>query len=59
MRDNGRGLQSTGNGRGLGIAGMRERVEALGGHFAVHGTPGGGVTVSAVIPIATAAIQAA
>jgi two-component system sensor histidine kinase TtrS len=59
VRDNGRGLQSTGNGRGLGIAGMRERVEALGGQFAVLGTPGGGVTVSAVIPISTAASQAA
>jgi signal transduction histidine kinase len=30
---------------------MRERVEALGGHFAIHGMPDGGVTVCAVIPM--------
>jgi ABC-type phosphate/phosphonate transport system substrate-binding protein len=59
VRDNGRGMEPAGNGRGLGIAGMRERVEALGGRFTVQGTPGGGVTVSAVIPLSTAATQAA
>ena len=52
VRDNGRGLQPAGNGRGLGIAGMRERVEALGGHFTVQGIPDGGVTVSVMIPVA-------
>ncbi len=57
--DNGRGMEPTGNGCGLGIAGMRERVEALGGHFTVQGTPSSGVTVSAVIPLATAATRAA
>jgi two-component system sensor histidine kinase TtrS len=60
VRDNGRGMKSKGNGRGLGIAGMRERVEALGGHFEVRGMPGNGVTVSAKIPVsASAATQAA
>ena len=52
VRDNGRGLQPAGNGRGLGIAGMRERVEALGGHFTVQGITDGGVTVSVMIPVA-------
>ena len=52
VRDNGRGLQPAVNGRGLGIAGMRERVEALGGHFTVQGIPDGGVTVSVMIPVA-------
>jgi two-component system sensor histidine kinase TtrS len=55
VRDNGRGLQPAGNGRGLGIAGMRERVEALGGHFTIQGMPDGGVTVSAMIPVAATA----
>jgi two-component system sensor histidine kinase TtrS len=59
VRDNGRGMETASSGRGLGIAGMRERVEALGGHFAVHGTPGGGVTVSALIPVAAIAPEAA
>lgn len=54
VRDNGRGMESAGNGRGLGIAGMRERVEALGGRFEIHGSPGGGVTVNASIPLAAA-----
>jgi signal transduction histidine kinase len=51
VRDNGRGMETAGSRRGLGIAGMRERVEALGGHFAIHGMPESGVTVSAVIPV--------
>jgi two-component system sensor histidine kinase TtrS len=51
VRDDGRGMDTAGSGRGLGIAGMRERVEALGGHFAIHGIPDGGVMVSAVIPV--------
>jgi two-component system sensor histidine kinase TtrS len=59
VRDNGRGMEPSGNGRGLGIAGMRERVEALGGCFTIHSTAGGGVNVSATIPMATAATRAA
>jgi two-component system sensor histidine kinase TtrS len=55
VRDNGRGMEPAGNGRGLGIAGMRERVEALGGHFTIHGIPDGGVTVSAMIPVTATA----
>lgn len=51
VTDNGRGLQAGGAGQGLGIAGMRERVEALGGEFALSGNPGGGVTVTAIIPV--------
>jgi two-component system sensor histidine kinase TtrS len=57
VRDNGRGLQPAGNGRGLGIAGMRERVEALGGHFTIQGMPDAGVTVSAMIPVAAMALD--
>ena len=37
-------------GRGFGIAGMRERVELLGGTFSAAPTPSGGFEVSAVLP---------
>ncbi|HJQ99789.1 MAG TPA: sensor histidine kinase [Candidatus Polarisedimenticolaceae bacterium] len=36
--------------RRLGLLGMRERVEMVGGRFAVESTPGKGTTVSAQIP---------
>jgi signal transduction histidine kinase len=35
----------------LGIAGMRERVEMIGGSFRIASVPGGGTTVSATIPL--------
>jgi signal transduction histidine kinase len=37
-------------GRGFGLAGMRERVELLGGTFNAAPTPTGGFEVSAVLP---------
>jgi signal transduction histidine kinase len=37
--------------RGWGLAGMRERVEALGGEFALRSSPGLGTTVEAVMPL--------
>ncbi|MPZ74888.1 MAG: sensor histidine kinase, partial [Nitriliruptorales bacterium] len=37
-------------GEGLGIAGMRKRVTALGGHFSVGPTPDGRFEVRAAIP---------
>jgi signal transduction histidine kinase len=36
----------------LGLLGMRERVEMVGGHFAIESVPGRGTTVTAVIPVA-------
>lgn len=38
--------------RRLGLLGMRERVEMVGGRFSVHSARGQGTTVSASIPIA-------
>ena len=35
----------------LGLVGMRERVESLGGTFTVHSTPGQGTRVSARLPL--------
>ncbi|MCL4370840.1 MAG: PAS domain S-box protein, partial [Chloroflexi bacterium] len=39
------------SGRGLGLLGMRERVELLGGSFSAESTPGEGTTVRAQIPV--------
>ena len=38
--------------------GMREREQALGGHFDISGSPGEGALVDALIPIKQAAIAA-
>ena len=57
VRDDGRGLRpdrSLGarSSGGLGLPGMRERVALTGGRLAVRSPPGGGVVVSAVVPLA-------
>jgi two-component system, NarL family, sensor histidine kinase UhpB len=52
IEDDGRGI-SAGAPRGLGVAGMEERVRALGGQFAIEPRPAGGTVVRAVIPFAT------
>ena len=38
-------------GRGLGLIGMRERVEALSGALSVQSAPGKGVTIRVSIPL--------
>jgi signal transduction histidine kinase len=38
----------------LGLLGMRERLEMVGGHFGVESAPGKGTTVTAQIPPASA-----
>jgi signal transduction histidine kinase len=43
------------SGGGLGLAGMRERAELLGGAFSVESTPGAGTTVRACWPLAVGA----
>jgi len=48
--DNGKGFDPSQRRRGLGLVGLRERVEALAGHFELDSAPGGGVQVKAVIP---------
>jgi signal transduction histidine kinase len=42
-------------GRGSGLVGLTDRVEALGGRFALESPPGRGTTVSVELPIATPA----
>lgn len=50
VEDDGHGI-GAGAPRGLGLAGMEERVRALGAQFAIEPRPGGGTVVRAVIPL--------
>ncbi len=57
VQDNGksfevRGVLSAKRNKGLGLLGMRERVEMVGGRFAVESSPGKGTTIRAEIPFA-------
>ncbi len=57
VRDDGQGfdlaaaLERATTGRHLGLLGMRERIEALGGSFEIETRPGRGTGVHAVIPL--------
>ena len=52
VRDDGHGFETTASTSGFGLAGMRERVELLGGELALTSRVGQGTTVSATLPIA-------
>lgn len=45
--DNGRGFDTRAAARGVGLASMRERLEALGGRLRVESSPGAGTTIAA------------
>ena len=51
-------LRTKGNGR-LGLLGMRERLQMIGGKFSVKSTPGDGTTVTARIPVTTGGAEKA
>jgi len=55
IEDNGRGIGPTAtrltSGRGLGLIGMRERAQALGGTFTVRERDGGGTIVAVTLPL--------
>jgi two-component system sensor histidine kinase UhpB len=51
VQDDGRGFEPHVRGAGLGLVGMRERVEGLAGSFAVVSTPGAGTTVTVDLPL--------
>jgi signal transduction histidine kinase len=53
VSDDGRGMDMTGITGGLGLIGMRERVEALGGSFLLESGPGKGVRIMASMPATT------
>jgi signal transduction histidine kinase len=57
VNDNGKsfkvqGVLLTRRNKGLGLLGMRERVEMVGGRFTVESSPGKGTTIRAEIPFA-------
>jgi signal transduction histidine kinase len=58
VRDDGRGLTEPEAQRAtrFGLLGMRERAEALGGHFTLDGAPGQGLRVCVVLPLDTTVI---
>jgi signal transduction histidine kinase len=49
FRDDGRGFDPGQRNRGLGLVGLRERVEALGGKFTLESVPGHGASIGAQI----------
>ena len=51
VEDDGRGIDEAGTSDGLGLIGLRERVEALGGDFVVSAVAGSGMRVAATVPI--------
>jgi PAS domain S-box-containing protein len=51
-------LRMKGNGR-LGLLGMRERLEMVGGKFSIKSTPGHGTTVTARIPVSSESTERA
>jgi signal transduction histidine kinase len=51
FEDNGRGFDPGQRRQGLGLVGLRERVEALSGNFDLQSAPGQGVRVRASIPV--------
>jgi len=56
IKDDGKGFQGdstsrTKNGERLGLLGMKERLEMVGGNFTVTSTPGKGTTIVAQVPL--------
>jgi signal transduction histidine kinase len=49
VRDNGRGGADVT--RGSGLVGLKDRVEALGGHLDLHSPPGAGTTLDITLPL--------
>jgi signal transduction histidine kinase len=54
VTDDGCGLPDRGRPHGLGLRSMAERAAELGGHCAAAAAPGGGTTVTAMIPLGEA-----
>ena len=51
VRDDGAGFDPENARRGLGLLGMRERIEALGGTWVLEAAPGQGVAIRVAVPI--------
>ncbi len=57
IMDNGRGMQTTQPMEGVGLIGMRERIESLQGQFSVQSAPGMGTRIHCLIPLTAQAPQ--
>jgi len=59
ISDNGRGLDAEDRDttQSYGIRGMFERASTLGGHVGIESPPGGGLTVTAILPLQTPTIE--
>jgi signal transduction histidine kinase len=51
VQDNGAGIADAEPSAGVGLAGMRERVDGLGGTLTIESAPGEGTTIAASIPV--------
>jgi len=51
LRDDGAGFDPNGNSEGFGLRGMRERVERMGGQFAITSAFGSGSAISISLPL--------
>lgn len=58
IKDDGRGIDLSVPRTGLGLIGMRERVEALGGEFNLDGSEGEGLSIMISVPLAGEQAQA-
>lgn len=58
ISDDGRGAVPSNGDAGVGLVGMRERVEALGGTFAASNASGGGFTIEARLPLKNGRVDA-
>ncbi|MEJ2467123.1 MAG: ATP-binding protein, partial [Candidatus Thiodiazotropha sp.] len=50
IRDDGRGFESKPKHKGMGLLGMRERIEALEGKISLASEPGQGVSIDITLP---------
>ena len=50
VMDDGQGMDLSATGNGLGLIGMRERAEALGGRFSIESEPGKGISILITVP---------
>ena len=51
IKDNGRGMPPSIDSKSLGLLGIRERAELLGGSVAIESRPGDGTMITAVLPL--------
>ena len=57
VRDNGVGMASTTNHKGLGLTGIRERVKDINGAASIESKPGGGTVVHITLPVPASEIS--